>query len=141
MMDAVKFRTMEKYLVRIEFRYSDAPETETEYRITSKNKMVTIGVYDTFEDACQNGNNLLEVLESKFELHQFPDGRKASKERFSKNGGCFGSKNTLVTNLAYLKTPFEFYAKIETLKYNPIDEVIENVVSALKRYRNYKSEV
>ena len=127
---------MEKYLVRIEFRYSDAPKTED--GITSKNKMITIGVYDTFEDACQNGNNLLEVLESKFELHQFPDGREASKERFSKNGGCFGSKKDLVTNSAYLKTPFEFYAKIETLKYNPIDEVIENVVSASKRYRNYK---
>ena len=129
-----------KYLVRIEFRYSDAPETEDGY--TSKNKIVTIGVYDTFEDACQNGNNLLEVLESKFELHQFPDGSKASKERFSKNGGSFGSKNTLVANFgAYLKTPFEFYAKIETLKYDPIDEAIEDVVSASKRYRKYKSEV
>lgn len=136
MLCAVKFRTMEKYLVRIEFRYSDAPETED--GSTSRNKMVTIGVYDTFEDACLNGNNMLETLESKFELHQFPDGRKASKERFSKNGGCFGSKNTLVTNLAYLKNPFEFYAKIETLKYNPIDDVIENVVGASKRYRNYK---
>lgn len=127
---------MEKYLVRIEFRYSDAPETEDRY--SSKNKMVTIGVYDTFEDACRNGNNLLETLESKFELHQFPDGRKASKERFSKNGGSFGSKKTLVTNSAYLKTPFDFYVKIETLKYNPIDEVIEDVVSASKRYRKYK---
>lgn len=128
---------MEKYLVRIEFRYYDAPETED--GITSKSKKVTIGVYDTFEDACQNGNNLLEVLESKFELHQFPDGSKASKERFSKNGGCFGSKNTLVSNLAYLKTPFDFYAKIETLKYSPIDEAIESAVSAAKRYIKYKS--
>lgn len=127
---------MEKYLVRIDFRYSDAPKTED--GCTSKNKMVTIGVYDTFEDACQNGNNLLEVLESKFELHQFPDGSKASKERFSKNGGAFGSKKTLVTDLAYLKTPFNFYAEIETLKYSPIDEVIEDVVNATKRYRDYK---
>lgn len=127
---------MEKYLVKIEFRYSDAPKTED--RSTSKNKIVTIGVYDTFEDACRNGNNLLETLESKFKLHQFPDGSKASKERFSKNGGCFGSANTLATNLAYLKTPFEFYAKIETLKYDPIDEAIEDVVSSSKRYRGYK---
>ena len=36
---------MEKYLVRIEFRYSDAPETED--GCTSKSKEVTIGVYDT----------------------------------------------------------------------------------------------
>lgn len=126
---------MEKYLVRIKFRYSDAPETEDGY--TSKDKIVTIGVYDTFEDACQNGNNLLEVLESKFELHQFPDGSKASKERFSKNGGAFGGKNNLVSNLAYLKTPFDFYAKIETLKYNPIDEVIDEVVISSKRYKDY----
>ena len=127
---------MKKYLVKIEFRYYDAPKTENEY--TSKNKKITIGVYDTFEEACQNGNNLLKVLESKFELHQYPDGSKASKERFSKNGGYLGSKNTLVSNLAYLKTPFEFYAKIETLEYSPINEVIKNIVSASKRYINYK---
>ena len=130
---------MEKYLVRVEFRYSDAPKTEDGY--TSKTKKVTIGVYDTFEEACQNGNNLLEVIESKFELHQFPNGTKASKERFSKNGGYLGSKKDLVSNLAYLKTPFEFYAKIETLEYSPIDEVIENVVSASKRYMDYKLEI
>lgn len=129
---------MKKYLVRIEFRYSDAPKTEDGY--ISKNKKVTIGVYDTFEDACKNGNNLLEVLESKFELHQFPDGTKASKKRFSKSGGSFGGKKILVSSLAYLKTPFEFYAKIETLEYSPIEEVIENIVGASKRYRNYKSE-
>ena len=128
---------MEKYLVRIEFRYSDAPKTEDGY--TWKNKKITIGVYDTFEEACKNGNNLLEGLESKFELHQYPDGTKASKERFSKNGGIFGSKNTLVASSAYLKTPFVFYAKIETLEYNPIDEVIENVINASKRYINYKN--
>ena len=128
---------MEKYLARIEFRYSDAPKTEDEY--TWKNKKITIGVYDTFEEACKNGNNLLKVLEGKFELHQYPDGTKASKERFSKNGGYLGSKKTLISNLAYLKTPFEFYAKIETLEYSPIDEVIEDVVSASKRYINYKN--
>lgn len=127
---------MKKYLVKIEFRYSDVPKTDYDYH--SKNKMVTIGVYDTFEEACKNGNSLLEVLESKFELHVFPDGSKASKERFSKNGGSFGSKKNLVASLAYLKTPFEFYAKIDTLEYDDIDEVIESVVSASKSYMNYK---
>ena len=128
---------MKKYLVRIEFRYADAPKTEDGY--TSKTKRVTIGVYDTFLEACLSGNNLLEVLENKFELHQYPDGTKASKERFSKNGGILGGKKNLVSNLAYLKTPFEFYAKIETLEYSPIDEAIEDVVSASKRYINYRN--
>ncbi len=126
---------MKKYLVKIEFRYSNVPKSDYDY--PSKNKMVTIGVYDTFEDACKNGNDLLEVLESKFELHVFPDGSKASKERFSKNGGSFGSKKNLVASLAYLKTPFEFYAKIDTLEYDDIDEVIDEVVNSVEEYKIY----
>ena len=126
--------TAEKYLVRIEFRYSDAPK---DYGYTTRNKHVTIGVYDTFEEACENGNKLLEKLESKFKLHKFPSGEYAKKKRFSRYGGPFRTKNTLVTNLAYLKTPFAFYANIETLKYNDIDEVVAEVVSSSKRYREY----
>lgn len=127
---------MEKYLVTIEFRYSDAPNHPDD--MTSKNKMVTIGVYDSFDDACLNGNTILENLESKFAIHVFPNGSEAKRDRFSKPGGCFGSKNTLVTNLAYLKTPFEFYAKITTLKYDSIDESIDDVVNSVKRYRSYR---
>lgn len=121
---------LEKYLVTIEFRYVSITGMENEH--IPKSKVVTIGVFDTFEIACENGNSVLEILESKFELHQFPDGSKAAKERFSKNGGCFGGKKDLVSNLAYLKTPFKFYAKIETLKYEPINEVIDNVISSVK---------
>lgn len=127
---------MEKYLVTIEFRYSKAPTSE--WQSTHGNKKVTIGVYDTFDDACLNGNDLLEKLESKFDLHTFPSGIKAKRKRFSKNGGCFGSKNTLVTQLAYLKTPFEFYASITTLRHSPIDESIDEVVESVKKYREYK---
>lgn len=127
---------MEKFLVTIEFRYSDAPRYEDD--CTSKNKEITIGVYDDFDEACKCGNELMEKLESKFKLHKFPDGREAKRERFSKNGGCFGYKHDLITNLAYLKTPFQFYAKITTLRYGVIDDIINDVVCATKRYREYK---
>ncbi len=127
---------MEKYLVKIEFRYSDAPKKFS--NSTYENKKVTIGVYDDYDEACLNGNKLLERLESMFPIHVFPKGNEAKRERFSKNGGCFGGKNALVTNLAYLKTPFDFYASIDTLKYEPIDESIHDVVEAVKRYRSYK---
>ena len=80
----------------------------------------------------------MENLESKFELHVFPKGNKAKKDRFSKNGGCFGGKKDLISNLAYLRTPFDFYAKITTLKYAPIDESIDEVLNSLKKYREYK---
>ena len=124
---------MEKYLVTIEFRYSDMPKTEhdSDYR----SKKVTIGVYDSFDEACLNGNNVLENLESRFDIHTYPDGRKADKGRLSSHGGYLGGKLDLISNLAYLKTPFTFYIQITTLKYENINESIDSVLSSIKRYR------
>ena len=82
----------------------------------------------------------MENLESKFDLHVFPNGKgEAKKERFSKNGGCFNGKHDLITNLAYLRTPFQFYARITTLKYGAIDNIIDDVVNSAKRYKEYKN--
>ena len=122
----------DKYLVNIEFRFHTPPTYEQDSGFRSKK--ITIGVYDTFDEACVNGNRHMEILESKFSLHEFPDGRKAKKERFSEHGGCFGGKKELITNLAYLNTPFEFYARITTLKYHVIDDVLNEVVEAQKNY-------
>ena len=129
---------MTKFLVTIEFRYNDVLRCEGDY--TSRTKEVTIGVYDNFNDACKEGNKLMENLESKFDLHVFPNGKgTAKRERFSKNGGCFGSKKNLITSLAYLKTPFQFFAEIIPLKYDVIDNVIDEVTDSVKRYKNYKA--
>jgi len=128
---------MEKYLVTIEFRYRDKPKNEND--CSYKSKTITIGVYDTFNEACENGNNILEVMESKFKLHVFPSGEKAKKERFSKNGGSFKSKKALITNLAYLQTPFQFFAQIKTLKYTNTNESIDDIVTAIKRYKHSKN--
>jgi hypothetical protein len=125
----------EKYLVSIEFRYSDAPIRD---RHTSRNKNITIGIYDDFKEACKYGNELIEKLESRFKLHEFPDGKKANRERFSETGGCFGTKKDLITNLAFLRTPFEFYAKITTLRHDAIENTIDSVLEATKRYNAYK---
>jgi hypothetical protein len=130
---------MEKYLVAIEFRYSDAPKFENDSG-TSNSKTITIGVYDNFDEAIEKGNKALEKLESKFAIHTFPDGRKATKERFSKNGGCFGTANKLVTDLAYLKTPFSFYAKITTLKHLDLDEAIFDLIEARNRYVSFREK-
>ncbi len=128
---------MEKYLVTIEFRYLDAPKGE--YDSSHKSKTITIGVFDSIDEAHNEGNKSLEVLESKFKMHTFPQGYEAAKERFSKKGGCFGSAKNLITNLAYLKTPFEFYAKVTTLKYLDINETISNIAEARNRYKDYKA--
>lgn len=123
---------MEKFLVTIEFRYRDAPELYPE-------KVITIGVYDTFDDACNNGNFLMQTLESKYPLHKFPNGTEAKKERFSKYGAPFRTKLTLITDTAYLKTPFVFSAKITTLKFDDVEKTIDEIEAAVKRFKEHKS--
>lgn len=120
---------MKKYLLTIEFRYLTKPLNEDEFSL--KNKKITIGIYEDFQVACDFGNKIMENLESKFQLHKFPDGRVADKERFSKNGGYVGYQKDLIVNLAYLKTPFEFYAKITTLEYTDINNVIDEIMESI----------
>lgn len=125
--------TKEKFLVTIEFRYCDAPKYDDDnYRNISKT--LTIGVFETREEANINGNNALEILEKHFKLN--PNCNK--KERFSNHGGCFGSPNDLITDLAYLQTPFSFYAKITKLKIDDVEQTILSVLDAIKRFRKYK---
>lgn len=123
---------MKKYLVTLEFRYTDVPKGADDYKCVRR--VLTLGIHDDFEEACDTGNLTLEFLESKFKLN--PNYNR--KERLSATGGCFGGKNTLITNLGYLITPFEFYMKITTLTLGPADEVVKDVLEGVERYKAYK---
>ncbi len=127
---------MTKELVTIEFRYNDKPKGDWDSK--SQTKTITIGVFDTLDEAIVEGNKALEIFEKHFKLHAFPNGKIANKDRFSKNGGCFGSANRLISSLAYLQCPFDFYAKIEKLTYGDVEETILEVLEANKRYKEYK---
>lgn len=129
---------MTKELVTIEFIYLGVPKGvwDSEH----KTKTITIGVFDSFEEACQEGNKVLQILEKKIKKHVFPDGREAVPERFSKNGGCFESEKRLISDLAYLKTPFSFFAKITKLKFDSIIDSIEEILDARKRYSKHQKQ-
>lgn len=129
---------MEKYLVTIEFRYADIAKERD--RITQRSKSLTIGVYNDLDKAIEAGNEMLVTLESKYKLHIFPDGSKAKKDRFSRNGGPYGTFNNLVTNLAYLKTPFGFYAKIIKLDHSPLEDMLVSINTKVKESRKFKRE-
>lgn len=129
---------MIKELVTIEFRYRDKPINKD--FSGSKTSKITIGVYDTFKEAIEAGNKALENLESRFKLHKFPQGNNASKERFGEKNGCFGTQKRLITNLAYLQTPFEFYAKITKLEHIDLNSKIDDVLESLNRWRKFKKE-
>jgi hypothetical protein len=123
---------MTKELVTIEFRYHDKPQYDRDSG--SATKKITIGIFDTFEEAIIEGNKALEVFEKHFKLNTAWN----KKDRFGKNNGCFGSATRLITPLAYLQCPFDFYAKITKLTYGEVEQTILDVLDATKRYREYK---
>ncbi len=127
---------MKKYLVNIEFRYKGVDYSGK----SNKSTVLTIGIFNDVEEAILKGNDLLIDLESKYKMHVYPSGATAKKERFSLNGGCFGSRNFLISNLAYLRTPFEFYAKITELKINPLQDVLSSINKDIRAYNDYKEE-
>lgn len=124
---------MIKELVTIEFRYRVVPEGAFG---GNGNKTITIGVFDTFDEAIVEGNKALEVFEKKFKLNSTWN----RKERFSKKGGVFGTAVRLITNSAYLRTPFDFYAKITKLDYEDVEQTIVNVLLAGARYNEFKKQ-
>ena len=121
---------MEKYLVTIEFRYSSPPTHE--YSGTSRIKKVTIGVFDEIKIACIEGNKQLEILEKHFELNP----NYNTKDRLKPNVNL---GYPIVANW-YLKTPFEFFLKVETLHFESIEDTINNVVDCVKKYKEFKRE-
>ena len=123
---------MRKYLVTIRFTYNDAPKDDFFSGYTQKT--ITIGVYDTENEAITNGNKALEVFEKRFPLNPHWN----VKERFSKNGGPFGDPKHFVTNTAWIITPFALSANITVLDYMDVEATINNVLEAQKRYKKYK---
>jgi hypothetical protein len=125
----------EQYLVEIEFRYLDTkkdyPEDTTHIFNT-----ITIGVFDTFEEACAKGNTVLENdFETRFSLNK----NWNKKYRFGKGNGPFGTDTTLISNLAYLMTPFQFFARIVKLNYANVQDTITKAVEAEKRVIDTRS--
>ena len=123
---------MRKYLVTVKLVYNDAPKNDFLSGITKKT--ITIGVYDTQNDAITNGNKALEAFEKRFPLNPHWN----VKERFSKNGGPIGEPKYFITNTAWITTPFALSANITVLNYQDVEETINNVLDAQKRYKEYK---
>ena len=114
-----------KYLVTVEFRYS-----YTDYSIDSDGQReytsnkTTLGVYKDISDACNKGNEFLLELEGLYKLNVYANGVTSKKLRLTKFV-------KLVTNLGYLKTPFEFYLKVTTLNHVPTSDVLNLIIKRL----------
>jgi len=116
---------MTKELLTIEFRYHEVPKSECSCEHVSKT--ITIGVYDTLEDAVKEGNKVLNKLSSKFNF----------SDSFGTNNGVWGSANRLVCD-CFRGYP-QVFCKITQLKYDDdISKVMNEVFESEEEYRKWK---
>lgn len=117
-----------KELLQIEFRYYDKPISE-DYS-GCKTKTITIGVFDTLEQAVNEGNKAIEALSKSFEVRP--------TDRF-KIKGLFGLPDRLVTNSCYPTKGIQYFAKITKIEFTPIEEALTEIFEASNRYNKYKA--
>jgi len=115
-----------QYLLTIEFRYLSVPifDDGTKHH----NKTITIGVCDTLDEVIKLGNEQLDILAQKFNI----------TDKFEKNH-LFGQPRTLVTNCC-TKDKIQFFAKITTLVYDDIMNVVDNVMNDYQKYIEYEKK-
>lgn len=118
---------MKKELLTIEFRYLDKPRNE--HFSGSESKEITIGIFDTLEEAITEGNKALAVLAKTFEVRH--------NDKFQLNY-IFGSPKTLVTNTCYPTNGIQYFAKITSLNFADLESTIGETFTALERYKAYK---
>lgn len=121
--------SMQKELLTIEFRYHDRPEDITNR--VCHNKTITIGIFDTLEEAIKEGNKTLEILSKYFQVR--PD------DKFQLHY-LFGNPQRLVTNCCYPTNGIEYFAKITPLKFDDLLNTIKETFDAYERYKLSKEE-
>lgn len=120
---------MTKELLQIEFRYRDAPNDDG---IDScKSKTVTVGVYDTLEEAVKAGNTTLEMMKVHFEVRP--------NDRFAVCG-LFGRPTRLVTNCCYARDGVQYFATIKKLDFAPVADYISAAFEAAVRFKEYEKK-
>lgn len=124
---------MDKYLVQIEFRYNDAQLWDNNRKgiYFDRSKLLTIGVYDTINEARDAAHKELDYIAELFGLFTYPNDTKAKKVLFYDHGP------NVITNKEYINTPFDFFVKINTLECGHIGEAITEAVEATNRYKQY----
>lgn len=118
---------MTKELLTIEFRYHDSPTGEFDggYRT----KRITIGVFDTLEEAILEGNKAIAVLSNTFQVR--------ADDKF-KLHGLFGHPHRLVTNCCYPTKGIQYFAKITALKFDDLSETVAETFNAFERYKAHE---
>lgn len=121
---------MQKELLTIEFRYNDRPSVICP--ATSCKKIITIGIFDSLEEAVRAGNETLKTLSKHFQVRD--------DDRF-KVHGLFGNPDRIVTNTCYPTNGIVYFARITPLKFTCLSETIAETFRAHERYKQYYQEI
>lgn len=117
---------MNKELVYIEFDYLDKPRDDDSGEIYTKT--VIIGIYDSFEEAVENGNKALALLKARgFDLRE--------NDKFVNSSE---SNKRLVSNCCYPTNRIKYFAHIKQMDSSNLSEVINNMCESYKRWKEYK---
>lgn len=127
--EQLAYEKKSKQLVTIELRYEDRPVNEDISRYTIYT--ITIGVYDTLNEAIQHGNEAINVLSKYFEVR--------SDDHFAKNA-LFGMPRRLVSNCCYPTQQISYFAKIIPLHFDDLEEAIIEAFAARERCKRYEQE-
>lgn len=119
-----------KELLQIEFRYNDKPKGE--YDGGTRTKTVTIGIYDTLEEAITEGNKALAILANSFEVRH---------DDVFKSHHLFGHPKRLVTNTCYPTNGIQYFASIRQLTFDDLRQTVIETFQAFGRYRDYKNSL
>ena len=117
-----------KELLTIEFRYMDKPKSE--YFSGHETKRITIGIYDTLEEAIEEGNKVINTLSKTFEVRH--------DDKF-KLKYLFGYPDRLVTNTCYPTNKIQYFAKITKLSFDNLEDTINEAFKAGERYKEFKN--
>lgn len=118
-----------KQLVTVELRYEDEPVNEDVGGY--KTCTITVGIYDTLDEAIEQGNKVIKLLSKYFEVR--------SDDYFVKNA-LFGAPRTLVSNCCYRTQQIAYFAKIIPLHFDDLEEAIKEAFAARERYKRYEQE-
>ncbi|PXV62348.1 hypothetical protein CLV62_12036 [Dysgonomonas alginatilytica] len=118
---------MKKELLTIEFRYNDKPKNPDFSGYTTKT--ITIGIFDTLDEAIKAGNEAVKELAKSFEVRQDDKFQLIYLD---------GYPNRLVSNCCYSGQKATFYAKIKTLDFCDLPSTVSDILEANERYKSYK---
>lgn len=118
---------MNKYELTFEVRYMDI--TSSGHKLHCEKQVTTLGIFNTYNDACKSGNDFLDNIISKY----YECGKNDKL-------GCFGDRQIDYVTNALFSNDNVYLLSIREIKIeNPI-ELIMDAKDAAERVKEYREK-